>query len=168
MPPREQLRHQQREERRKEESRSASSPQQQTAGRITAEAAGATRQRQGAMTREEVLHTAGRDGARNIQIQWIDVHLPSAKPSRFVVTTAAGNVLEAFMEQKSYRKSYQGTSSLQTDITPVAPHGTTGKLTVHDLTTGEKAEQPWIWRSRSGAGSSSGPGFWELLKRLFT
>ena len=68
------------------------------------------------------------------------------------------------MEQKSYRKIYQGTSSVQTDITPVAPIGTKGKLTVRDLTTGETVEQPWTWRAVAGGWS----GLWELIKRLFT
>jgi len=113
---------------------------------------------------EEAQVSAGKDGACNVRIQWIQVPLPNAIPCRFAVTTAAGNVLEVFMEQKSYRKSYQGTSSVQTDITPVAPLGTKGKLTVRDLTTGETVEQPWTWRA--GAGGSS--GLWELIKRLFT
>jgi hypothetical protein len=68
------------------------------------------------------------------------------------------------MEQESYRKSYQGTSFLQTGITPVAPTGTKGMLTVQDLTTGEMLEQPWIWR----AGAGGRLALWALLKRLFT
>lgn len=114
---------------------------------------------------EEARVTAGKDGARNISIQKIPVPLPNAVPCRFTVTTAAGNTLEVSLEQKSYRKSYQGTSSVQTDITPVAPIGTQGRLVARDLTTGETAEQPWIWH-RLGAGGW--PGLWVMIKRLFT
>jgi hypothetical protein len=113
---------------------------------------------------EEAQVTAGKDGASNIRVEKISVPLPNAVPCRFAITTAAGNALEVSMEQKSYRKSYQGTSSVQTDITPVAPIGTKGKLTVRDLTTGETVEQPWTWRAGAGGGS----GLWELIKRLFT
>ena len=116
------------------------------------------------MALEEATVTAGKDGACNIRVQWIRVSLPHADPCRFAVTTAAGNALEVSMEQKSCQKAYKGTSAVQTDITPVAPHGTQGKLTVHDLTTGETLEQPWTWRT----GASSWSGLWELLKRLFT
>lgn len=125
------------------------------------EAAVSSKKGKSDMAIEEAQVTAGKEGARNISVQWIDVHLPHAKPCRFVVTTAAGNALEVVMEQKSYNKSYHGTSSVATGITPVAPHGTRGKLTVKDLATGETLEQPWMWRSGAG-------GLWELLKRLFT
>lgn len=113
---------------------------------------------------EEARVTAGKDGASNIRVEKIPVPLPNAIPCRFAVTTAAGNTLEVSMEQKSYHKSYQGTSSVQTDITPVAPIGTRGKLIVRDLTTGETVEQPWMWHVVAGRGS----GLWELIKRLFT
>lgn len=116
------------------------------------------------MALEEASVTAGKDGASNIRIQWIKVSLPHAEPCRFAVTTAPGNSLEVSMEQMSYHRSYQGTSAVQTDITPVAPNGTRGKLTVHDLTTGETLEQPWVWRAGAGGWS----GLWELLKKLFT
>jgi hypothetical protein len=128
------------------------------------EEAGSAQQRRSDMGLEEAKIAAGKDGACNIRVQWIQVPLPHAVPCRFAVTTAAGNELEVSMEQKTYRKSYTGTSSLQTDITPVAPNGTKGLLTVHDLTTGETLEQPWTWRA--GAGGIS--GLWELLKRWFT
>lgn len=117
------------------------------------------------MTLEDAQITVGKDGACNIAIQKIPVPLPNAIPCRFTVTTAAGNALEVSMEQKSYRKSYQGTSSVQTDVTPIAPIGTQGKLLVRDLTTGETAEQPWTWH-RVGAGGWS--GIWQLIRRLFT
>lgn len=75
-----------------------------------------------------------------------------------------GHTREAVAEQKNYRRSYQGATSLQTDIIPAAAHGTQGKLTVHDTATGETLEQPWTWYVRGGGSS----GLWGLLKRLFT
>lgn len=167
MPPPEQQRQARREERAREEPRSGSEPppqQQQAAGETAVKAATGKKQRQSGMGLEAAVVTAGKDGACNIRVEWISVSLPYALTCRFAVTTGAGNSLEASMEQKSYRRSYQGTSSLQTDLTPVAPIGTRGKLTVRDLTTGETLEQPWIWRI--GAGGST--GLWELLKKLFT
>ena len=152
------------QERAREESRRESASQPRTADRASLQEAATAKQRQSDMGLEESQVTAGKDGACNIRIQWIQVPLPNAVPCRFAVTTAAGNVLEVFMEQQSYRKSYQGTSTLQTDITPVAPLGTKGKLIVRDLTTGETVEQPWTWRALAGGGS----GLWELIKRLFT
>lgn len=152
------------QQRTKEQPRSASAPQQRAGDQTTVEEAASEEKRQSDMALEEATVTAGKDGACNIRVQWIRVSLPHAQPCRFAITTAAGNALEVSMEQKSYRRSYQGTSSVQTDITPVAPHGTRGMLTVRDLTTGETVEQPWIWRAGVGGWS----GLWELLKRLFT
>jgi len=113
---------------------------------------------------EEAQVTAGKDGACNIRVEKIPVPLPNAIPCRFVVTTAAGNALEVSMEQTVYRKTYRGTSSVHTDITPVAPIGTKGRIIVRDLTTGETVEQPWTWHVVGGRRS----GLWELIKRLFT
>ena len=164
MPPQEQQRRARPQERATEQSRSPSTSQPRTADQPALQDAGSAQRRQSDMALEEAVVTAGKDGARNIRVQWIQVPLSNAIPCRFAITTAAGNALEVSMEQKSYRKSYQGTSFLQTDITPVAPVGTEGKLTVHDLTSGETLEQPWKWR----AGAAGWSGLWELLKRLFT
>ena len=152
------------QERSREESRRGSASQQRTANQSSLQEASSARQRQSDMGLEEAQVTAGKDGASSIRVEKIPVRLPNAIPCRFTVTTVAGNALEVSMEQKSYRKSYQGTSSLQTDITPVAPIGTKGKLIVRDLTTGETLEQPWTWRAGAGGWS----GLWELVKRLFT
>ncbi len=164
MPPQDQQRRARSRERAKEQSRSAPPAQARAADQTALQEAGSAQQRQSDMALEEARVTEGKDGARNIRVQWIRVPLPHADPCRFAVTTAAGNALEVSMEQKSYRRSYQGTSSLQTDITPVAPNGTKGMLTVRDLTTGETLEQPWMWRAGGGGLS----GLWALLKRLFT
>ena len=161
MPPQEHQRGAPPQERTREQPRSASTSQPRTADPTALQDTGSAQQRQTDMAIEEAIVTEGKNGARNIRVEWIRVALPHAQPAKFAVTTAAGNSLEASMEQKSYRRSYQGTSSLQTDITPVAPHGTRGKLIVHDLTTGETLEQPWIWRSGVR-------GLWELIKSLFT
>lgn len=166
MPPREQQRRARPQERAKEQPRSTSTTQSRTTNQTATalEDAASAQKRQSDMAIEEATVKEGKNGARNIRVEWIRVPLPHADPCKFAVTTAAGNGLEVSMEQMSYRKSYQGTSSLQTDITPVAPNGTKGKLTVHDLTTGETLEQPWMWRPRAGGLS----GLWALLKRLFT
>jgi hypothetical protein len=165
MSTRERERHAPPRERSREESRSGSETSQpRIADPPALEEARGGQQRRSGLGLEEAKATAGKDGASNIQVKWIEVPLPHAVPCRFAVSTAAGNTLEVSMEQLSYRKSYSGTSSLQTDITPVAPNGTEGKLTVRDVTTGETLEQPWRWRTRGGGLS----GLWELLKRLFT
>ena len=164
MPPQERQRRAPPKERAQEQPRSASTSQPGTANETALREAASAQERQSDMALEAAAVTAGRDGACNIRVQWIRVSLPHAEPCRFAVTTAAGNALEVSMEQKGWQKAYKGTSAVQTDITPVAPHGTKGKLTVHDLTTGETLEQPWTWRAGAGGWS----GLWELLKRLFT
>jgi hypothetical protein len=152
----------QRQERPNEESPPESSSQQRTADQTTAQVVGSA-EKKNDMALEEARVTAGKGGARNLRVQWIDVQLPNADSCRFTVTTATGNVVEAVMEQKAYRQSYQGTSSLQTGIVPVATVGTKGNLTVRDLTTGELFEQPWTWRVGVRRWS-----LWALLKRWFT
>lgn len=147
-----------------EESRRESASQPRTAGQASLQEEVSAKQRQSDLGLEEAQVTAGKDGALNIRVEQIPVPLPNAIPCRFIVTTAAGNQLEVSLEQKSYRKSYQGTSSLHTDITPVAPIGTKGKLVARDLTTGETFERPWTWRNIAGARW----GLWALIKRLFT
>ena len=124
----------------------------------------AARKQQG-LSLQAAQSTAGRQGERNLRIQWIDVWIGNSKPCRFAITSAAGNVLEAQLEQQSYRKTYQGTSSLDTDVVPIAPVGVRGKLIVRDTTTGEVLEQPWVWNSLGGGLLGA---FWEWLKSLFT
>jgi len=155
---------QQQEQRQREESRQGSGSQQRTADQITTHVLDSANQKKSDVKLEEAKVTEGKDGARNLRVQWIDVQLPNAQSCRFAITTTTGNGIEAVMEQKSYRRAYRGTSSLQTDIVSVAPIGTKGKLTVHDLTTGETLEQPWTWR----VVRVDGAWLWELLKRWFT
>ena len=155
---------QQQQQRQKEQSRQDAPSPQRPGEEVATQLAGA-KQKKSDMALEEAQITAGKDGARNLRLQWIDINLPHAKSCRFVITTAADNAVEAVLEQKNYRQSFQGTSSLQTGIVPVAPHGTKGRLTVRDLATGETLEQPWMWRVGVGGVLSS---LWQLLKRLFT
>jgi hypothetical protein len=156
---------QQEKQRQREDSRQDSASQQRTADHATTQVRDSAEQKKSDMKLEEAKVTAGKEGARNLRVQWIDVHLPNAQSCRFAITTASGNGIEAVLEQKNYRQAYQGTSSLQTGIVPVAPHGTKGKLTVHDLTTGETFEQPWTWRNVVGGLLSA---LWQVLKGLFT
>ena len=159
MSDREQQRQQQGQRQREDSRQGSASQQRQT----TTQVLDSAKQKKSNMKPGAAQVTEGKDGARNLRVQWIDVQLPNAQSCRFAVTTTQGNAIEAVMEQKSYRQSFQGTSSLQTGIAPVAPIGTKGKLTVHDLTTGETFEQPWTWHVLGGLS-----GLWDLLKRLFS
>lgn len=151
------------QERARDDSRRESASQQRTAEEIAVQ--GTQRERQCEMTVEEAQITAGKNGARNLQVQWITVPLPNATSCRFAITTAAGHGIEAVTEQKNYSRAYQGTSSLQTAIIPAAPNGTKGKLTVRDVETGETFEQPWVWHAGAGGLLSA---LWALVKKLFT
>ena len=151
------------QERARDDSRRESSSQQRTTDETAVQAA--EKQRQCEMAVEEAQITAGKDGARNLQVQWITVPLPNATSCRFAITTAAGHAIEAMTEQKNYSRSYQGNTSLQTAIIPAAPHGTRGKLTVRDVETGETFEQPWTWHAGVGGLLAL---LWALVKKLFT
>jgi hypothetical protein len=164
MSDREQQRQQQKQ-RQREDSRQGSASQPRAADQTTTQVLESAEGKKSDMKLEEPRVTEGKHGARNLRVQWIDVHLPHAKSCKFAITTASGNAIEAVLEQKSYRQAYQSTSSLHTGIVPVAPHGTPGKLTVHDLATGETFEQPWTWH---GGVVGLLSALWQLLRRLFT
>jgi hypothetical protein len=153
------------QERARDDSRRESSSQERMTDQTAVQEAGSARQRQSEMAVEEAQITEGKDGARNLQVQWITISLPNVTSCRFSITTAAGHAIEAVTEQKNYSRSYQGTSSLQTGTIPAAPHGTKGKLTARDVETGETFEQPWTWRAGGGGLLSA---LWALLKHLFT
>lgn len=112
---------------------------------------------------EESKATAGRAGERNLGIEWIDVWVGNNRSARFNLKTSANNGLEVLVEQAAYKKTYQGTGTVHTQVLPVAPIGTKGRLTARDTTTGETLEQPWTWVSLGGWGGS---GLWEIIKRL--
>jgi hypothetical protein len=156
---------QEQKQRQREDSRQGSASQPRAADQTTTQVLASAEGKKSDMKLEEPRVAEGKDGARNLRVQWIDVQLPDAKSCKFAITTASGNAIEAVLEQKNYRQAYQNTSSLQTGIVPVAPHGTKGKLTVHDLTTGETFEQPWTWRNVVGGLLSA---LWQVLKGLFT
>jgi hypothetical protein len=99
----------------------------------------------------EEVATAGRAGERNLRIEWIDVWIGNNKPCCFNVVTLPENQLEVELEQAAYKKKYSGGGALKTDVTPVVPIGTRGKLIARDLTTGEVLEQTWVWRNLGGA-----------------
>lgn len=102
---------------------------------------------------EPAVVTAGRNGEKNLQFEWVDVRVsPNWTSCYFNVRSLPGHRLEAQVEQLAYRKSYAGEGRFRTDVTPVAAHGTPGKLTVHDLDTGEVLEQCWRWREWGAAG----------------
>ena len=151
------------QQRTRDDSRRESSSQQRTTEPAAVQ--GAEKERKCEMAAEEAQITEGKDGARSLQVQWITVSLPNATSCRFAITAAAGHAIEAVTEQKNYSRSYQGTTSLQTAIIPVAPHGTKGRLTVRDIESGETFEQPWTWHA--GAGGLLAV-LWALLKKLFT
>ena len=111
----------------------------------------------------ELKATAGRAGERNLTVEWIAVWVGSNRPCRFNVRTLAENGLEVVVEQLVYKKSYSGTGMVGTQVIPVVPIGTKGKLTARDTVTGETLEQPWTWVPLGR------PGFfarlWSALKR---
>jgi hypothetical protein len=100
-----------------------------------------------AVKMEEQKVTAGRNGERNIRIEWINVPVGIHISARFNITTQPGNELEVTMLQLEYRKVFNGQGTVSTTMVPVAPIGTPGKMIVRDVTSGEIVEQPWKWRS---------------------
>jgi hypothetical protein len=111
---------------------------------------------------EEAIVTAGRSGERNITIEKFWVAVDGNLPSGFDVATLPDHGLDVLMEQRAYRKTYTGTGALKTGLTPLAPIGTTGRILVTDVTTGETLEQPWTWKIIGGGGG----GLWQTIKRL--
>jgi hypothetical protein len=126
------------------------------------------------MTMPEPTVTAGRAGEKNLALEkfWTRVEGPvmgfsCAYPCGFDVRTLAGNGLEVEMEQLSYKRTYDGTGSLKTQVIPVAPIGTKGRILVRDTTTGETLEQPWQWHLIGGSGGGEGllSWLWNTIKR---
>ena len=105
---------------------------------------------------------SGRSGERNLQLKFTDVWIGSARSGRFAIQTATGHALEVMIEQSVYRRTYSGTSTLETSVLPVAPIGTQGKIVVRDTTSGEELVRPYCWID-----IGQGGGLWEMIKRLF-
>jgi len=72
---------------------------------------------------------------------WVWPH----RSGRWEVTTTPEHPLEVRIEQLTYDRTYTGTGSVATEVTPVAPIGTKGKITAVDMVTGERRERPWTW-----------------------
>jgi len=109
--------------------------------------------------------TAGTGGARNITFEKYWVNVSNNFPCGFDVKTLANNDLEVTMQQLSYRRTYNGRGGLRTQVCPVAPIGTPGKVIAHDTTTGEIVEQPWVWHLIGGSSSSLFSLLWNAIKR---
>jgi hypothetical protein len=82
------------------------------------------------------------------------------------VHTAAGNALEVTLEQLAYRRAFKGQGVVSTTNIPVAPIGTTGGVTVRDITTGEVLEQPWTWVPGKSGGAAGKGRLAALRQRL--
>ena len=118
------------------------------------------RKKPGLQMEAAIITVAAGEPSVAIEKFWVDVE--GNLPAGFNVTTRETHGLEVVLEQRSYRKVYTGTGSLRTDLTPVAPIGTKGRIIARDLTTGETVEQPWTWQSiRGGSG-----GLWGLIRKL--
>lgn len=114
---------------------------------------------------EQETATAGRDGERNITINWTFQWCPGYRTAWFDIATAEGHGIEAEIQQLSYRKKMSGTTHLKTELLPRAPVGTKGQLVVKDTTTGETAVWRWVWVSLGGAGFWA--ALWKLIKGMF-
>ena len=153
----------------RERSHDTSRPRERTDARpITGDAARpitdtakAAKKRPG-LRMDDAIVTPGRTGESNIVIEkfWVEVdgHLPAG----FNITTRPEHQLDVTIEQRSYRKSFSGTGTLKTGLTPIAPIGTKGRVIARDITTGETVEQPWTWTPRGGGIA----GLWQFIKRL--
>ena len=131
--------------------------EQPLAGRTSAKAPG--------FKAEPQKVSLGKAATRTLGIEWIPAPIPwpqggTAQSVRFRVTTSAGAVIEARLEQLAYDRTESGQGTIMTSIVPAAPIGTRGKLVARDPATGETVEQPWIWVSLGGG------GLWALIKRL--
>ena len=109
----------------------------------------------------ELKRTAGRTGERSITLEKFWVQVGNAFPCGFKVGTLAENELEVTLEQLSYRRIHTGRGALTTQVIPVVPIGTNGRVIARDIATGEIVEQPWKWQ-RIGPLSR----FWDLIRKL--
>ena len=109
----------------------------------------------------ELKRTAGRAGEGNITLEKFWVQVGNSFPCGFKVATNPENELEVTLEQLSYRRVHNGRGGLTTQVIPVEPIGTKGRVIVRDIATGEVVEQPWTWH-RIGPGSS----LWQFIKNL--
>lgn len=108
----------------------------------------------------EALHSAPSAPPENVAIdpvadasndaslgfEWKQVKLGSNQSWGFTVTSSDGGSFSAVLEQGTYRKSLQGTGSLNVPIIPPAANGTHGSLTVTNDVTGATAQYTWQWQ----------------------
>jgi len=111
----------------------------------------------------EAQRVAGKAGEHSLTDEWISVQVGNAQSARLTVRTAAGNGLTVTIEQAVYKRTFEGTGSVETSVIPVAPIGTEGKISARDTTTGEELERPYVWRDMGGGGGFS---LWAMIKRL--
>jgi hypothetical protein len=123
-------------------------------------------QRQSTIEVQEETRVEGKGGAKNLATQWVDVWLPDGKPMYIIVTTLPEHDLQVSIEQRSWKKSYAAKGRVQTDVVPIAPIGTTGKLVAKDATTGEELTVNFHWYAMGG--TSLFALIVKLVKRLFT
>jgi hypothetical protein len=90
----------------------------------------------------------------------VPVPVGHAVPVYFNLGTRPENELEVILEQLSYRRVHNGKGKVTTQLIPIEPIGTKGRIVVRDLTTGEIVELPWMWRR-------AGFFIWTFLKGLF-
>ena len=109
----------------------------------------------------ELKRTAGHAGERSITLEKFWVQVGNSFPCGFKVGTLSENELEVTMEQLTYRRVYSGRGGLTTQVIPVVPVGTPGRVIARDITTGEVVQQPWRWHYIGSFGR-----FWEFIKRL--
>jgi hypothetical protein len=161
-PPQEQQRQKQQDQK---TSRAKDRPETNQRNEELRESATKTESQVGIVTEETVV-VEGAGGAKNLTTQWVDVWLPGGKPMYIIVGTLPSNDLQVSIEQRSWKKTYAAKGRVQTDIVPIAPIGTTGKLTARDATTGEEVTINFSW------GPISGPSLLarliKLVKGLFT
>lgn len=118
------------------------------------------------ITTEEATVVEGAGGARNISYQWIDVWLPGGKPMYIIVNTLPDHELQVMIEQNSWKKNYVARGNIKTDVVPIAPIGTRGKLVAKDAATGEEHTVNFIWRQI--VDQSLFAKFVAFIKSLFT
>src|SRR5262249_26448780 len=115
---------------------------------------------------EEAVVTVGRAGEKNITFEMFWVNVGGHLPCGFNVRTLPGNHLEVTLEQLAYKRLHTGQGALTTQIVPVAPIGTKGRMIVVDTTTGEKVEKPWTWVPIGGGGVGGGGLFSFIVSML--
>jgi hypothetical protein len=168
-PPPQQQRPPQEQQRQKQQDKSAPRSREQSATNQRAEALRETKtgeDSQSGVVTEAAVVVEGAGGAKNLTTQWVDVWLPGGKPMYIIVNTLPSNDLAVSIEQRSWKKNYVAKGRVQTDVTPIAPIGTQGKLVAKDTTTGEELTINFSW------GPIAGPSLLarliKLVKGLFT